>query len=89
MRKKVYAILEALDNGYWVSVKICKLDGTSSRVRNEISELRRKYGVRIITVENFLGRCAAYFLVYSGDNFERVKMLLKTYKNDKILSNLK
>lgn len=89
MRKKVYEVLEALDNGDWVSVYTCKLDGTSSRVRNEVSELRRKYGVKIITVENFLRRCAAYFLVDSAKNLERVKILLKKHKKKKYQEFLK
>ncbi len=84
MRKKVYEVLRALDNSDWVSVYTCKLDGMSSRVRNEISELRRIHRVQIITVENFTGRGAAYFLVDSDENFERVKILLKKHKKKKI-----
>ena len=84
MRKKVYEVLKALENDDWVSVYTCKLDGTSSRVRNEISELRRIHRVRIITVEGFVGRCAAYFLDDTDENFERVKMLLKKHKKEKI-----
>lgn len=80
MRKKVYEVLEALENGDWVSVKLCKFEGLSSRVRNEIYELRRIHRVQIITVESFLGKGAAYFLVESDENFERVKMLLKKHK---------
>lgn len=43
MRKRVYWVLEALCHGDIVSGYTCKLDGTSSRVRNEIYELRRQY----------------------------------------------
>ena len=82
MRKKVYEVLEALDHGDWVSVKMCKLEGMSSRVRNEISELRKIYHVEIITVEHFIGRGSAYFLVESDENFERVKFLLKKHKKE-------
>lgn len=82
MRKKVYEVLKALDNSDWVSVKICKFEGISSRVRNEIYELRRIHHVQIITVESFLGKGAAYFLVDSTENFERVKLLLKKYKKE-------
>ena len=80
MRKKVYEILEALDHDDIVSVYTCKLDGMSSRVRNEIHELRRTYNVQIMTKEGFVGRCAAYFLEPSPENIKRVKMLLKMYK---------
>ena len=83
MRKKTYKILEALNHGDIVSVYTCRLDGMSSRVRNEISELRRIHRVQIITIEGFVGRCAAYFLVSSSENFERVKMLLKRHKKRK------
>ena len=83
MRKKVYEVLEALENGDWVSVKICKFAGISSRVRNEIYELRRIHRVRIITVESFIGRGAAYFLETSDANIKRVEMLLKTHEKKK------
>ncbi len=89
MRKKVYEVLRALDNWDWVSVYTCKLDGTSSRVRNEISELRRIHHVQIVTVESFIGRGAAYFLVDSDESFERVKMLLKKYKKRENKKSLK
>lgn len=82
MRKRVYKVLEALEHGDWVSVKICKSEGISSRVRNEISELRRSYHVEIITVNHFIGRGSAYFLVESDENFERVKFLLKKHKKE-------
>ena len=89
MRKRTYGILKALNHDDIVSVYTCKLDGMSSRVRNEISELRRKYGIEIITVEGFVGRCAAYFLVDSDANFEKVKMLLKKHKKKKNQKTLK
>ena len=80
MRKKVYGALEVLDNGDMVSHYFFQMDEMSSRVRNEIYELRRNYRVEIITVEGFVGRCAAYFLVDSEENLKRVKMLLKMHK---------
>ncbi len=75
--------MKALEHGDWVSVKICKSEGISSRVRNEISELRRIYHIEIITVECFLGRGAAYFLVDSNVNLGRVNRLLKKHKKKK------
>jgi len=89
MRKKVYEVLRALDNWDWVSVYTCKLDGISSRVRNEILELRSIHRVQIVTVECFIGRGAAYFLVDSDTNFKRVKMLLKKHKKRENQKSLK
>ena len=82
MRKKVYEVLKALYNEDWVSVTICKFEGISSRVRNEIYELRRIHHVGIITVESFSGKEAGYFLVDSNENFKKVKMLLKEHKKE-------
>lgn len=80
MRKKVYEVLKALQHGDIISVYTCKLDGISSQVKNEISELRNVYGVRIVTVGSFVGRHSAYFLDSSNENIKRVEMLLNTYK---------
>ncbi len=80
MRKKVYEVLRALHHEDIVSGYIYKLDGVSSRVRNEISELRNVHGVRIVTVGSFIGRCASYFLEASDENIKRVEMLLKTHE---------
>ncbi len=88
MRKKVYEVLKALEYGDMVSVYTCKLEGTSSRVRNEISELRRVHGVNIITEKGFFNRHATYLLDSSDENIKRVERLLKTYEkkeNHKVL----
>ncbi|GEM_PF-5796006 len=82
MRKRVYWVLEALYHEDIVSGYTCKLDGTSSRVRNEIYELRHKYKINVISYPGFVGRHTAYWLDMSKENIEHVKALLKTYKNE-------
>ncbi len=83
MRKKTYEVLESLENCDIVSVFTCKLDDMSSRVRNEIYELRNIYDVEIHAEGSFIGRYSAYFLVGSKKNLKRVKMLLKRHKKKK------
>lgn len=80
MRKRVYQVLKSLHHGDIVSVYTCRLDDMSARVRNEISELRRVYGVQIATVGSFVGRHAAYFLDTSDENIKRVERLLQAHK---------
>lgn len=80
MRKRVYWVLEALYHGDIVSGFTCKLDGISSRVRNEIHELRHQYKVKIISVPEFIGRHTSYYLDESKENLEHVETLLKTCK---------
>ena len=87
MRKKIYHILKAMRHGDIISVFTCRLDGQSSRVRTEIYELRHTYKIQIITVESFVGRCAAYFLDESKENLEKVDILLKKYEKKSIFSN--
>jgi dTDP-D-glucose 4,6-dehydratase len=70
-----------------ISVFSCKLYGQSSRVRTEIYELRHTYKIQIITVEGFVGRCAAYFLCDSKKNIERVDYLLKKYEKKKTFAS--
>jgi len=88
MRKKIYHILKAMRHGDIISVFTCKLEGQSNRVRTEIYELRYRYKIQIITVEGFVGRCAAYFLDESKENLERVDYLLKKYEKKNISSSL-
>ncbi|DAB39952.1 MAG TPA: hypothetical protein CFH81_06975 [Sulfurovum sp. UBA12169] len=82
MRKRIYLVLKALHHGDIVLGHFCKLDGTSSRVRNEIYELRHKYKVNVISVPSFIGRHTAYFINTSEGNIQRVKSLLKTFKKE-------
>ncbi len=79
MRKRVYLVLKELYNFELVSHEICKQDGISSRVRNEIFELRRTYGVEMVMVIGFAGQRLCYFLKDSEENYKRVKKLLKMH----------
>ena len=89
MRKRTYEVLRALENCDIVSHLFCKLDDMSSRVRNEIYELRNIYDVEIHSEGSFVGRHSAYFLVGSKKNLRRVKMLLKTHKKEETQKILK
>lgn len=82
MRKRVYWVFEALYCGDMVSGYTCKLEGISSRVRNEIYELRHKYKINVISVPGFVGYHSAYFINTSDDNMQRTKTLLKTFKKE-------
>lgn len=80
MRKRVYWVLRALYHDDMLSGYTCKMDGTSSRVRNEIYELRHQYKIDVIGVAGFVGRHSGYIIDKSVDNMERAKTLLESFK---------
>jgi hypothetical protein len=82
MRKRVYWVLRALYHDDMVSGYTCKLDGMSSRVRNEIYDLRKVYKVKITGCKSYVGRHNAYFIDTSVDNMQRAKTLLETFKKE-------